>query len=229
MEQSTDSPQLPDVATSAQTNDPVLESLPRAPRTERTIAALLMGICVVASSVMCMFLFSEVRYALTDGVPVNVGELAKLDVSDWAAGLVDKGVSRPVERYVEASGVLGDKGAIRYSRPFEGDSFRLQPVQGNELVWVEIRVPQGMEGSRFVAPTTFTGRLVPLASAGIRHSGIKGAVKRETKQTIKEGALLLVDGASPRASRWAVALFCLFGFFVLWNVVNLVRILRPVR
>ena len=130
---------------------------------------------------------------------------------------------------MHAKGLLGTTGAIRYARPFEGDSFRLHPVAGNEKIWVEIRVPEGMEGPRFVPPSDFTGRLVPFKGAGLRHAGVQKSVQRETAKTVSADAWLLTDGASPRASRWAVALFALFAFFALWNVVNVIRILRPVR
>ncbi len=125
--------------------------------------------------------------------------------------------------------MLGSSGAIRYARPLEGDSFRLQPVAGNRRLWVEIRVPEGMEGPRFVPPSSFAGRLVPFDQAGIRHAGLRRSVLQETGVQVPSDAWLLVDGASPRASRWAVALAALFGFFAVWNLVNVVRILRPVR
>lgn len=125
--------------------------------------------------------------------------------------------------------MLGSAGAIRYARPLEGDSFRLQPVAGNRRIWAEIRVPEGMEGPRFVPPTIFAGRLVPFDQAGLRHAGLRRSVLQQTGAQVPADAWLLIDGASPRASRWAVALAALFTFFAVWNAVNVVRILRPVR
>jgi hypothetical protein len=193
-------------------------ALPKPPRKQRTLAAALMVVTALASAAMCWGLQSEVGYATTSPVPTDVGDLATIDLRALQPG-----------QYVEARGMLSTAGALRYSRPLEGDSFRLQPVAGNSSVWVEIRVPEGMEGPRFVPPTTFAGRLVPLRDAGIRHAGLAGSVKRETGAVLGEHAWVLIDGASPRASRWAVALFALFGFFGLWNIGNVVRILRPIR
>lgn len=199
-------------------SDPELVALPAPPRRERTLAAALMIVTAFAAGTMCWALRTEVAYALARPAPTDAGDLATLDVSTMTPGT-----------YVEAKGMLGTTGAIRYSRPLEGDSFRLQPVAGNPRVWVEIRVPEGMEGPRFVPPTTFAGRLAPMSDAGLRHAGLARSVLRETNTAVPAGAWVLIDGASPRASRWAIALFGLFAFFALWNAANVVRILRPIR
>ena len=182
-----------------------------------------MALAAVCGVLMVYLLSSEVRYAFSSGVPTNVGSLSSFDAAAWTAD-----ESNQAKQYVEATATLTNEGAVRYSRPFEGDSFRLQPARGNDRVWVEIRVPEGMDSDRFVAPQAFTGRLVPLAAAGIRHFHAARNVELQTGHRIRPDALLLVDGASPRASRWAIALACLFTFFVGWSVFNIVRIVRPV-
>jgi hypothetical protein len=197
--------------------DPELIALPAPPRRERTIAAALMITTAVASSLMCWALRSEVSYAFARPVPVDVGDLASFQPD-----------SLPSSTYVEAKALLGTRGAIRYARPLEGDSYRLQPVAGNDRLWVEVRVPEGMEGPRFVPPTSFAGRLSPLKSSGLRHSGIASSVLKQTDVSLRPDAWILSDGSSPRASRWSVALFGLFAFFALWNVFSTIRILRRV-
>lgn len=198
--------------------DPELVALPAPPRRDRTLAAVLMLVTAAASIAMCWALRGEVAYAFRRAVPVTLGEL-----TSWQPAATEPGT------YIEARGLLGTSGAIRYSRPLEGDSFRLQPVAGNPKLWVEIRVPEGMEGPRFIPPTNFAGRISPIKEAGLRHAGLARSVHAQTSVVIAPDAWILVDGASPRASRWAVALFGLFAFFALWNVVNTVRILRPVK
>lgn len=219
MNQPADLPSLSDARAVArkEVDDPELQALPGPPKRERTLATALMIVTAVAAAAMCWALRSEVAYATSDPIPRSIGELASLDLSTVEPG------------YVSAKGMLGTAGAVRYARPFEGDSFRMHPVAGNEKIWVEIRVPEGMEGPRFIPPGSFAGRLIPFADAGIRHAGVAKSVARETPKAVPEGAWLLIDGASPRASRWAVALLVLFGFFALWNLVNVIRILRPVR
>ncbi|MBI5537831.1 MAG: hypothetical protein HY898_34215 [Deltaproteobacteria bacterium] len=197
--------------------DPELLALPAPPRRDRTLAVVLMLVTAVASISMCWALRGEVSYAFSRAVPAELGDLTTLQLGSVAPG-----------SYVEARGLLGTNGAIRYSRPLEGDSFRLQPVAGNDKLWVEIRVPEGMEGPRFIPPISFAGRLSPMKSAGLRHAGLARSVHAQTSVVIPQDAWILVDGASPRASRWAVALFALFAFFAAWNVVNTIRIVRRV-
>jgi hypothetical protein len=198
--------------------DPELMSLPAPPRRDRTLAVALMALTAFASLAMCWALRTEVKYAFARPVPFDIGDLATVQPDSLGPN-----------SYVEAHGLLGTQGAIRYARPLEGDSFRLQPVAGQPSVWVEIRVPEGLEGPRFIPPTSFAGRLVPLSAAGLRHSGLARSVAAQTGASVPTNAWLLVDGASPRASRWAVALVALFGFFALWNVANIGRVLWPVR
>jgi hypothetical protein len=179
---------------------------------------VLMALAVAVSLAMAVLLGGEVRYAWAGGAPDEVGDLTRLEPTVALSN-----------RYVRATGLLSMAGAIRYERPLEGDSFRLAPVAGNPRIWVEIRVPEGMEGPKFVPPTSYAGRLVPFRGAGLRHVGLAASVRRLGGGEVPEGAWLLVDGASPRASRWAVALALVFGGFAAWNVTGLVRLVRPRR
>jgi hypothetical protein len=199
-------------------DDPDLLALPAPPKRERTTAVILMLITVVAATWMAIALLGEARYALSPGRPLDVGDLASLRPTEDMAN-----------RYIHATGLLGTQGAIRYGRAAESDSFRLAPVAGNPGIWVEIRVPEGFEGPRYVPPTSFAGRLVPFAKAGLRHSGLSASVQEQSQQSIPDGAWLLIDGGSPRASRWAVALAALFLGFAAWNAAGVARVLRRVR
>lgn len=202
-------------------DDPELLALPAPPRRERTATLGLMAVTALAALGMCAALAGEAIYATTPGRPVEVADLGALAPGEDLAN-----------RYVRGHGLLGTSGAVKYGRPAEGDSFRLAPVAGNPRIWVEIRVPEGFEGPRFVPPTTFAGRLVPLGEAGIRHAGLRGAVSDRGAGgaiQVPDDAWLLVDGNSPRASRWALALVALLLAFAGWNLVGIARLLRRVR
>lgn len=198
--------------------DPDLVALPGPPKRERTATVLMMAITAIAAGWMAFVLLGEAQYALTPGQLTDVAELATLNPTP--------GIEN---RYVRASGLLGTTGAIRYGRAAEGDSFRLAPIAGNKKIWVEIRVPEGFEGPRFVPPTNFAGRLVPFTKAGIRHARLPDSVRAQTDTEVPNDAWVLIDGCSPRASRWAVALVLLFVGFSLWNVVGIIRVLARVR
>jgi hypothetical protein len=197
--------------------DPELLALPAPPKRERTLTVALMALTAVAAVGMAVALRGEASYALRPGQPVDVGDLASLRPG---ADLTNV--------YVRGGGLLGTSGAIKYGRAAESDSFRLAPIAGNPEVWVEIRVPEGFEGPRFVPPSSFAGRLVPLGASGIRHLGLEASVRERTDQRVPPNAWLLIDGASPRASRWALALAVLFVGFALWNVLGIARVLRRV-
>lgn|GEM_PF-546888 len=198
--------------------DPDLVALPAPPKGERTVTVLMMGLTAIAAGWMSLLLLGEARYALTPKQLTDVADLATLSPT---ADLDN--------RYVRATGLLGTTGAIRYGRAAEGDSFRLAPVAGNNKIWVEIRVPEGFEGPRFVPPTNFAGRLVRFEKAGIRHARLPESVRAQTEQQVPENAWVLIDGSSPRASRWAVALVVLFIGFFLWNAAAIARVLGRVR
>lgn len=198
--------------------DPELLALPAPPKRERTITVALMALTALAAAWMAMLLLGEARYALSSGELMEAPELTTLQPG---ADLEN--------RYVRASGLLAAQGAIRYGRAAEGDSFRLAPIAGNPKIWIEIRVPEGFEGPRFVPPSSFAGRLVPFRKAGLRHARLPESVAAQTDKRVPEDAWILIDGSSPRASRWAVALVALFFGFAAWNVVGIARVLSRIR
>jgi hypothetical protein len=125
--------------------------------------------------------------------------------------------------------MLGGGGSIRFERSFESDTFRVAPVAGRPDVWVELRVPAGIDPERYVPPTAFTGRLVRFDAAGPRHRGLARSVTALTGQPVPTDAWLLVDGESPAQARWAVALVVLFAGFAAWNALAISRLARRVR
>jgi hypothetical protein len=161
---------------------------------------------------------SEARYALTSGAPTSVGDLTKLTLDDAMTN-----------RYIEGSALLGTEGAIRYGRAAESDTFRLAPVAGNPKLFVEIRVPEGFEGPRFIPPRSFAGRLVPFSESGLRHAGLRDSIAEKGSAQVPADAWIVIDGSSPRASRWALMLVVLFGAFALWNAIGVVRLLARVK
>lgn len=198
--------------------DPELLALPAPPKGERTATVVLMVITAIAALMAGFSLRGEASYAFTKGAPTELGELATLRPSAELSNT-----------YVRGTGLLATQGAIKYGRPLEGDSFRLAKLAGTSNVWVEIRVPEGFEGPRFVPPSTFAGRLVPLADVGLRHLGLADAIRAGGTAELPADTWVLIDGCSPRGSRWATALTLLFAGFAAWNLLGVARVLRRVR
>lgn len=196
--------------------DPELLELPDPPRGDRTLTLLLLAVTAVASVAMSLFLLRDAAYAFASRDAAPLGELFTA-----APATAGPGGASGHNRLVSAHGLLGATGAIRYERPFEPDSYRLAPVAGRDDLWVELRVPAGAEGARFVPPSQFYGRLVRFDAVGPKHRALRARVP--------EGAWLIVDGETPERSRWAVFLVALFAGFAVWNVAAFVRLARKVR
>ncbi len=198
--------------------DPELLALPPPPRTQRRLTLALLALVAVTGAAMAWSLRGEAAYAFTPAIDLDVGDLHAFTAAN----------AEP-NRFVRAHGSLGGALAVRFERPFEADTYRVAPVMGRRDVWVELRVPSGEEGKRYVPPTTFRGRLVRWSESGIRHRGLERAVTSATHAAVPDGGWLLVDGESPGRARWAAGLALLFVGFALWSVVTAARLLRPVE
>ncbi|HEY5959093.1 MAG TPA: hypothetical protein VIV60_21195, partial [Polyangiaceae bacterium] len=131
--------------------------------------------------------------------------------------------------WIRGDGELAAVGGIRFERPLESDSFRLAPLQGNPKIWVQVRVPSGYEDEHFVAPTVFSGRLVPRNALGLRFSTLAVAPEAAGWQAghLPSDAWLLIDGETPKATRWVIGLVALFASFALFALWALGSLLRP--
>jgi hypothetical protein len=198
--------------------DPELEALPEPRRPWRRLTLVVMATTALVSLAMAWNLRGEALYAAQNGPPIQLGELGNAVDGRQLAN-----------RWVQGAAQLETSGAIRYSRPLESDTFRLARVAGASKLWVEIRVPAGLEGPHFVAPASFVGHLVPFSRAGLRHRGLPAEVIATTNERVPPDAWLLVDGESPRGVGWAAGLVVLFLGFFAFNLFGVYRIIRPVR
>jgi hypothetical protein len=196
---------------------PELAELPPPRRPFRRVTLLTLGSGAVASLLFAAAVVPDVLYALHGGSARDVGELARFVPGPELA-----------DTWVRAEGQLSVTDAIKYRRPLEHDSYRLASVEENPRVWVQIRVPSGEEDPRFVPPDSFVGRLVPVSKLGLRQRGLADAVGGAGLAPLRGDAWLLVDGESPAALRWVLGLLALLLAFAAFNVVGLVRLLRPI-
>jgi hypothetical protein len=198
--------------------DPELQALPEPRRPGRILTLLTMAVTGLAALGMIWALRREAVYALRSGPPEALDNIAHFTPR-----------SELDNAWVRGEALLGSQGAIRYGRPLEGDSYRLAPVASNPKLWVQFRVPEGMEGPRFVPPTSFVGRLVPMQDAGLRHQGLKSAIESTSDIQVAPDARLLIDGEAPSTTRWALGLIILFVGFFVFNVYGVARLGRRVK
>jgi hypothetical protein len=198
--------------------DDELASLPRPPRRMRTLSLAFMAVASIAAGVMAILLAGDARYALRTASPAEVGELAVLSPSKQLKNL-----------FVQGSGQLDAKRALRYQRPLESDTFQLSPIVGNPKLWVELRAADDLSPSAHrppPPPTVFVGRLVPLQEIGFRRSRARSG---SGPSTVPADAWILLDGVTPQSLEWTIPLLALFVAFVLFCSITMLRIVMPVR
>lgn len=204
---------------SADGPDPELLELPSPRRPFRRLTLTTLTLTSIAALGMIAALFGDLRYAMKSGAPEDVGVLTSLTPQ-----------ANQKNAWIRGEGELAPIGGIRFERPLESDSFRMAPVQGNPKLWVQIRVPSGYENEHFVAPTVFSGRLVPLSSLGLRYSTLAVAPESAGWNAghMARDAWLLIDGETPKEARWMIGLVGLFAGFALFSLGALFSLLRPV-
>jgi hypothetical protein len=177
-----------------------------------------MTVTALASLALLAGLRGELAYSLNGGRPADIGELS--------------GISLPEKRsntWVRAEGSLSPTDVIGYRRPLDADTYRLARVEGSDRVWVELRVPRDADGARFIAPSSFVGRLMPVSRAGIRYGALPEAVEEAGHEPLPANAWLLIDGEAPAGMRWALGLGVLLVAFAGFNLLGLVRLTQRVR
>lgn len=208
---------MADIPAESKARDPELEALPipRRPWRRATLATMLAT--AVSSVAIAWALAATARFSLLKGPPRELGSLTNVQLSGNLENAWAHGQAELAERSVE------------YRRPLDPDRFRLAEVSGNRNVWVELRIPSGIEPEHYVPPNSFVGRLVPFAKAGLRHAALADAVARATGYRPTGDTWLLIDGEAPSTTRWVWGLILLFAAFAAFNVWGIVRLLKPVR
>jgi hypothetical protein len=199
--------------------DADLEALPPPRRPWRKLTLGVMTLTLVGSLCLLVSLGGELSFSFKGGSPRGVGELAEFAPTPGDANT-----------WVQGEGELQVQEAVAYRRPLESDSYRLSRVSGADKLWVQVRVPYDdadPDHRRFVPPTSFVGRLVPLAHGGLRLSQLEGAVAEAGRPALPRDAWLLIDGEAPATTRWTLGLGLLLLGFAAFNLFGLVRLLRP--
>jgi hypothetical protein len=199
--------------------DADLDALPPPRRPWRRLTLGVMGLTLLGSLGLLIALSGELAFSFKSGSPRGVGELSAFHPS-----------SRDANAWVQGEGALEAQDAVAYRRPLESDSYRLSRVSGADKLWVQVRVPwddDDPDHKRFVPPSSFVGRLVPLARGGLRLSQLEGAVAEAGRPALPSDAWLLVDGEAPATTRWTLGVGMLLLGFAAFNLFGLVRLLRP--
>lgn len=207
---------MADIPAQTTRTDPELEALPVPRRPWRRATLATMVVVTALSLAASWALLATARFSLQKGPPHELGSLTNVQLgaaleNTWAHGEAD----------------LADK-SVEYRRPLDSDRFRLVEVAGNRGLWVELRIPAGIEPEHYVPPNSFVGRIVPFAKAGLRHGALADAIGGAYGRRPAADAWLLIDGETPATTRWVLGLIAMFVAFAAFNVWGVVRLLKPV-
>ena len=76
-------------------------------------------------------------------------------------------------------------------------------------------------------PQLVAGRLTRVADLGVRFQGVRGVLAEAGG--VQAGDWVLVDSETPSAVGWVLGLEVLLLLFVGFNLISVVRVLRPVK
>jgi hypothetical protein len=185
---------LPPIAEDA--HDPELEALASSHAQSGARALFLVRVVsIVAAALLALSLRHDLRYALASANPIDLPGNASTDQLRGAS-----------HQYVSIAGIPGGVGAIDYRRAAPSGLYRLAPLVDRPEILVELRLPNGVDSSRFVPPTSVQGRLVPIDEAGVRFGDARGLLERATGHGVPANAFLLEAGARPSLGAPAVIL-----------------------
>jgi len=196
--------------------DEMLVGLDAPPRTRRRVlSVLLAGIAVVSLALAWQFKDDAV-YAMGGGAPASLGDGRVVSSAELSAHN---------NRYVTLRASPSMAGAVTYSRWIFPGEHLVFPVAGREGEAVYVQVSQ--EGAEAMARGEFQGRLVPFEGAGGRYAPVGHFLRARLGAPVQGTTWLLVDGASPRAMRWAPLVASLLLALALSDLGLLARLLRP--
>lgn len=178
-----------------------------------TVARLL---AIAAAAALVWALRFDLRYALAPRAAV---ELGSSPTTEQLAGAS--------HRLVSIDGIPGGVGAIDYHRPLRDGVYRLAPLVERPDVYVELRLPDGIDPARFVPPTRVQGRLVPLDEAGARFSHARAMIERAAGRPPTASTYLLELGAQPSLGAPGAVIALLAGVLCLGQLAMLAAALRP--
>ncbi len=203
-------------------DDRDLAELPRPPRAMRTVTVVVMLLTAALASWLAFSVAPEASYVLRAPAATDVGILPAADLAAHDGDFV--------RGYAKLDGVP----TASYRRPLEAGSYRVglagAPSGAGvraERVWVIYRVPAAHDGPRFVPPQLVAGRLTRVADLGVRFQGVRGVLAEAGG--VQAGDWVLVDSETPSAVGWVLGLEVLLLLFVGFNLISVVRVLRPVK
>ncbi|MFT5354819.1 MAG: hypothetical protein ACI9KE_002032 [Polyangiales bacterium] len=196
--------------------DPELVALPQPSQGRRILTLVLMAMTVVACLILVRALTPDLRYFMSAGAVTELGEITSLAPADT-----------PKERYVHIDGSPMASQTIRYDRA--GGRFALTRLSGPEDVYIEIPEEEGDFAAITAARREFSGRLTTFRALGSRYEPLRGHLEDHMGAHVSRDARVVLANRTPASAWWTLAAALLCAFFVLLNLVLIVRWFRPLK
>jgi hypothetical protein len=155
-------------------------------RSSTTAISAVRVLAILAAATLAFALRHDLRFALASHSATELSSTATAAELDAAS-----------HQLVSLKGIPGGVGAVDYRRPGSSDLYRLAPLVERPDVYVELRLPEGLDPTRFVPPTSLRGRLVPMDEGGVRFSDARAMIERATGHGTPAKTWLLAQGAEP--------------------------------
>jgi hypothetical protein len=211
-----DEPGVPFPPVAEDAHDAELEAIASARvASARKFASLARVFAMVASLALAYALRADLRYAMASRTATDLGSSPTPAQLDGAS-----------HQLVSIAGVPGGVGAVDYKRPLGDAMYRLAPLVDHPDVFVEIRLPDGVDPSRFIPPTTVRGRLVPMDEGGARFASARALITDATGKNPPQKAWILQEGAEPS---WSSPGAVVASIALLLAAVQLVTLVTPRR
>lgn len=196
--------------------DPELVALPQPAQGRRILTLVLMAMTVVACLILVRALTPDLRYFMSAGTVEELGEISAL-----APGVT------PDERYVHIDGRPMASQTIRYDRA--GGRFALTRLAGAEDVYIEIPETDGDFAAITAARREFSGRLTTFRALGSRYEPLRAHLENHMGAHVSRDARVVLANRAPGSSWWTLLASVLCLFFILLNLVLIVRWFRPLK
>ena len=196
--------------------DPELVALPQPAQGRRVLTLVLMAMTVVACLILVRALTPDIFYFTSAGEAMELGEVTALAPSET-----------PSERYVRVDGRPMASQTIRYDRA--GGRFALTRLGGPEDVYIEIPEAEGDFAAITAARRDFSGRLTTFRALGSRYEPLRKHLEDHMGTHVARDARVLLVDRTPASAWWTLLAAALCFFFVLLNLVLIVRWFRPLK
>ena len=197
--------------------DPELIALGAPPKNRRFATITVMALAVAASVAMLTTLRADIGYFFESDRAVALGEATAVGAAAFQAN-----------SYATIGGTPMASASVTYSRIIGSAEYAVFPLAGQRRVFVHVPV-ESQRDAAASARREFTGRMVTFGQMGGRLDAVRHYMSQQLGMPISAESYVLLADEPPGAYWWALALAVLCIFFVLLNLMMLVRWFKPLR